>query len=135
MTFSFSSDKDPKLLNPLTLAFLGDSVYELLVRSRLVGKEELPPEKLHLSSVSYVKASEQAKLYDVLIELVNEDEQRILKRGRNASSARVPKGATVADYRKATGVEALFGYLYLCGDIIRIEKLFEQILILRGDQL
>lgn len=113
-----------KLLSPLTLAFLGDVVYELLVRETLIQERERPVGKLHELSAGQVRASAQSEVYRLLQEYVTEEELSILKRGRNAAPAHTPKNASPIDYRRATGVEALFGYLYLTGQYGRIQELF-----------
>ena len=119
-------EQNPKLLSPLTLAFVGDGVYELLVRKRLVEAGSMPPKKLNAHKVEMVRASAQAAVYDGLEPLLTEDERDMLKRGRNAHTGSVPKNAQLADYRKATGVEALFGFLYLKGDRERLYFLFDE---------
>ena len=115
---------DPKLLSPVTLAFVGDGVFELLVRERLLAKGSMPANKLHGLAVQQVKAAAQAKAYPVLETLLSAEEADILRRGRNANTSKVPKSCSPDDYRKATALEALFGYLYLRGDIARIEELY-----------
>ena len=119
-------EQNPKLLSPLTLAFVGDGVYELLVRKRIVEAGSMPPKKLNAHKVEMVRASAQAAVYDGLEPLLTEDERDMLKRGRNAHTGSVPKNAQMADYRKATGVEALFGFLYLKGDWERLYFLFDK---------
>ena len=119
-------EQNPKLLSPLTLAFVGDGVYELLVRKRIVESGSMPPKKLNAHKVEMVRASAQAAVYDGLEPLLTEDERDMLKRGRNAHTGSVPKNAQMADYRKATGVEALFGFLYLKGDWERLYFLFDK---------
>ncbi|MDD2956133.1 MAG: ribonuclease III domain-containing protein [Oscillospiraceae bacterium] len=120
-------------MSPLTLAFVGDGVYELLVREHVVAAHgSMPAKKLHQQSVELVRASYQAAAYDLLEPVLSEKEQEVLRRGRNANSASVPKHADLMDYRKATGVETLFGYLYLNGDISRVEELFRLALAARG---
>ncbi len=119
-------EQNPKLLSPLTLAFVGDGVYELLVRKRIVEAGSMPPKKLNAHKVEMVRASAQAAVYDGLEPLLTEDERDMLKRGRNAHTGSVPKNAQMADYRKATGVEALFGFLYLKGDRERLYFLFDE---------
>lgn len=118
---------DPKLMNPATLAFVGDVVYELLVRQRLVSGGDRPVGLLHNQAVAQVRASAQAAAYHLLEQQLTEEELAILKRGRNANGVHPPKNANPQDYRKATGIEALFGYLYLCGRNGRIDELFEWI--------
>ena len=112
-------------LNGLSLAFIGDSVYELLVREYLLKNGSMPIGKLHSLAVEFVRASAQAHFFDIAEPQLDEDELSILYRGRNASSSHIPKGACAVEYRKATGVEALFGWLYLNGKNERIHELFE----------
>lgn len=118
---------DPRELSPVALAFIGDGVFELLVRERLLGHGSMPANKLHKLAVKKVCASSQARCYQALEGALNEDEASILKRGRNANTSRVPKSCTPEEYRKATAIEALFGYLYLKGDLARIAELFKLI--------
>lgn len=116
---------DPRGLSPVTLAFIGDGVFELLVRERLLERGSMPAQKLHRLAVKKVCASSQAKCYEELERALNEEETSILKRGRNANTSRVPKSCTPEEYRKATAIESLFGYLYLKGDMERIAELFK----------
>ena len=118
---------EPKQMNPLTLAFVGDVVFELLVRERLVADGDRPVGQLHNMAVTQVKASAQAVAYHLLEPVLDEEELSILKRGRNSHSVHPPKNSHPQDYRKATGVEALFGYLYLKGRTERVEELFRLI--------
>ncbi|MBQ5917545.1 MAG: ribonuclease III domain-containing protein [Lachnospiraceae bacterium] len=101
--------------SPLTLAYIGDGVYELVVRSMIVTEANAPVNKLHKRSSELVKAETQAKmaLHFRDNDLLSEEELRVLKRGRNAQSYTKAKNASVSDYRWATGFEALIGYLYL----------------------
>lgn len=115
---------NPQLLSPLALAFVGDAVYELLVRERLVAGGNLPANKLHQLAVRRVCAGAQSQGYQRLEPLLSEEELAVLKRGRNAHSSKVPKHADVVEYRRATGLECLFGYLYLLGRIDRVRELF-----------
>ena len=118
----------PKLLNPLTLAFMGDSVYEVLVRQRVIEEMgSMSPKKLHTLTVERVKASYQAEGYEKIKDMLSEEETEIYKRGRNSSSVTVPKSASIKEYRGATGIEALFGFLYLEGNSERMKELFEVI--------
>lgn len=119
-------EQNPKLLSPLTLAFVGDGVYELLVRKKIVETGNMPPKKLNARKVEMVRASAQAAVYDGLEPLLEEEEREVLKRGRNAHTGSVPKNAQMADYHKDTGVEALFGFLYLKGDWERLYFLFDK---------
>ncbi|MCL2088513.1 MAG: ribonuclease III [Oscillospiraceae bacterium] len=118
--------QNPKQYSPLALAFLGDAVFELMVREKTVRESNLPVKKLHDITVSYVCAESQAIAMKELVPLLTAEEFAIFRRGRNASGA-VPKNADVRSYRIATGLEALFGYLYLMGDTDRIQELFERI--------
>lgn len=113
-----------RMYGPLTLAFVGDAVYSLLVRSYLTKDVSKPAGTLHKESVKYVNASFQAQAVKKILPLLNEDEESVFKRGRNAHSAHSPKNQSSADYRYATGLEALCGYLYLCGESERLNSLF-----------
>lgn len=116
-------------LNGLSLAFIGDAVYEIMVREHLLQHGSLQVGKLHKMAVEFVRASFQADVFDFLEPILDEDECSILHRGRNASATHIPKGANAIEYRKATGVESLFGWLYLEGKNERIRELFEMILV------
>ncbi len=118
---------DVSNLSPVALAFVGDGVFELLVRERLVAEGTRPAHRLHSLAVKKVRASAQAQAYHALLPVLAEDEAAVLKRGRNANTSRVPKSCAPGEYRKATGVEALFGYLYLRGDLGRVTQLFDLI--------
>lgn len=118
---------NPKQLSPLTLAFVGDVVFGLLVRERLVSLANAPVRILHKKSVEYVCASAQAKAIQTLLPFLEEDELAIYKRGRNAEVNTHPKNGDIGDYHKATGLETLFGFLYLSGKNIRIQQLFDQV--------
>lgn len=113
------------MLNGLSLAFLGDGVYELMVRKFLLRKGSMPVGKLHTLAVSLVKAPSQAKAMETIEPLLDEREHDIYLRGRNCSSTHVPKGASAQEYRAATGFEALFGWLYLEGREDRLKELFD----------
>ena len=113
---------DPRTLSPLTLAFIGDGVFELLVRERLVCEGNRPAGALHKRSVAMVRAEAQAEAMDRLLPLLTETEAAVYRRGRNAHTSRNSE-----EYHRATGLEALFGYLYLQGDIGRLQGLFQQI--------
>lgn len=118
---------DAAALSPVSLAFVGDSVYEILVREQLVRGGGMPAGKLHLLAVRRVKATAQAAAYDVVAAACDEEERNILRRGRNVSLSRMPRSCTAEQYHKATAVEALFGYLYLMGRAQRLQALFELI--------
>lgn len=114
-------------LSPLQLAYIGDAVYELLVRTYLL-KERVPVKKLHKTTIEYVKAKAQSNFIHGLEDKLDEKERYIVKKGRNAKSNSVPKNADLIEYKYATGFEALFGYLYLNGEDDRITELFQEII-------
>lgn len=116
-----------KQLSPLNLAFIGDCIYEILVRETLVCNANRPVNDLHKESVKYVSAKAQTQAYEKIKDALTEDEQAVFKRGRNAKVGHSPKSASEGEYHCATGVEALFGYLYLKGDTDRIKELFSKI--------
>lgn len=111
--------------NTLTLAFLGDAVYSLMVRERLVKNSALAAGKLHRMSVDEVNAKAQSEGAKKLLPLLNDEETDIFKRGRNAHPHHSPKNQSEGDYHYATGLEALFGYLYLEGKTDRLNELFD----------
>lgn len=111
-------------LSPVALAFIGDAVFELLVRRELLAGGTMPAGKLHARATQRVKATAQARAYDALAPLLTDAELDILRRGRNANTTRVPRSCSAEDYRKATALEALFGYLYLEGETARVLELY-----------
>ena len=113
--------------SPLTLAYLGDAVYEIYVRQKIVFDANMPKNSLHNAAVQKVKASFQATLAEKIEPTLSEREMDIYKRGRNASTSKVPKGANSAQYHKATGLEALLGYLYISGNEDRISEIMEKV--------
>lgn len=118
---------NPKQLSPLNLAFIGDCIYEILVRETLVTDANRPVNDLHRESVNYVSAKAQTKAFEKISGMLTEEELTVFKRGRNAKVGHSPKSASEGEYHCATGVEALFGYLYLCDRIDRIKELFSEI--------
>ena len=122
------SRSEAKRLSPTTLAFYGDSVYELYVRRHITELGDRPSGELHNMSVKMARASFQAAAFELIMPFLDEDEADILRRGRNASGITAPKSSNSAEYHKATAVEALFGYLSLMGADERIEELFKIIL-------
>ena len=117
-------DISPKGLSPLPLAFVGDGVYELLVREYLVAQGNCPVKKLHARKVELVRCQAQAQALEKIWPQLTPEEQEVAQRGRNAHVGHVPKNAALADYHGATALEALFGYLYLSGDMTRLRELF-----------
>ncbi len=118
---------DPRTISSLALAYMGDSVYETYIREKMLATQMVKVNQLHRKAISWVKASAQAKLAHRLELLLTEEELDVLRRGRNAKSGHVPKSAEVAEYRLATGFEALIGYLYLGGQHERLYSLLDQI--------
>lgn len=116
-------DVDLRNYSPLTLAFLGDCVFDLIVRTVIVERGNRAPESLHKKKSAVVKAQTQAKMAEIIMESLSEEELSVYKRGRNAKSYSVAKNASVSDYRKATGFEALLGYLYLLDKEDRVIEL------------
>lgn len=123
----FFNDKEIKAneLSPLTLAFIGDTVFDLLVREELICEANRPANELHNLAVKKVKASAQSEFIDKLMPILSDEEIAVYKRGRNAKSGHLPKNASQCDYHKATGFETLFGYLYLNNRIDRIKVLYK----------
>jgi ribonuclease-3 family protein len=117
--------RDPKLMSPLQLAYIGDVVYELYVRSFLVETTDLNVNQLHKNAVRFVRAEAQAEVMKEIMNILTEEEIRMFKRGRNAKSSSVPKNAKLIDYKHATGFESLLGYLYILNRKERIDELFE----------
>lgn len=117
------------MYSPLSLAFLGDSVYDTLVREHLLKTANMPVSKLHSAKIRLVCAEFQSGAYELIAEQLNDKELAVLKRGRNATGNTVPKHADTAAYRRATAVECLFGYLHLLGRSDRIKELFDIILM------
>lgn len=114
---------DVRSYSPLTLAFLGDAIYEAVIRTMVVTRANTSPNQLNRQSTALVKAAAQAQMMHAITGLLSEEEEAVYKRGRNAHSVTKAKNATVADYRTATGFEALIGYLYLQGNMRRMIEL------------
>ena len=113
-------DQDLRSYSPLTMAYIGDGVYELIIRTTLVKKGNCPVNRLHKKASSLVKAGAQSAIMEVIEEELTPEELSVYRRGRNAHSPTMAKHATMADYRRATGFEALMGYLYLKEDYTRM---------------
>ncbi len=116
--------KNPLEYSPLVLAYIGDAVYEIYTRERVLEKNpNMPAHKLHLENIKYVKARSQSNSVSAIEPMLTEEEQAVFKRGRNAKSGTTPKNADVLEYHRATGLEALFGYLHLSGKGERLKEL------------
>lgn len=118
----------PQTMASLNLAFVGDSVYELLVREYLATRDSRRVGELNREKVSLVNCASQTKALEKILPLLSEEEEAVFKRGRNVNVNSVPKNSTLKEYHTATGLEALFGYLYLTDSISRIRELFNAII-------
>ena len=121
-------EKNINLINPLVLAYIGDSVFEVYVRTKVVNDGMLKTNKLHRLSTEYVKAKAQAEALVSILENLTEEELNIVRRGKNANSNTIPKIADVVDYKKATALEALIGYLFLSNKLERLDEIIDLIL-------
>ena len=115
---------DPKLLSPLTLAFLGDAVFDLMAREQIVRRANAPAKQLHRQAVRQVNCRAQAAAAAQIAPYLSEEEAEIFRRGRNAHTNHLPRHSDPADYHAATGLEALFGYLYMQVKQDRLRELF-----------
>lgn len=118
--------QDIRTYSPLTLAYIGDAIFELVIRTVLVERKNTQPEKLHKAATKIVKAETQALMIEGLKEELTEKELAVYKRGRNAKAVTRAKNATMSEYRRATGFEALMGYLYLNGEMERMLELIHK---------
>ena len=127
MLFTSENEIDLRERSPLALAFVGDGVYELLVRAREVERTRLKPNRLHSGAVRFVSARGQFEALRYLEPMLTEAEKDLVRRGHNASKATVAKNASPEEYRASTGFECLLGYLYLEGKNDRIQELFDAV--------
>ena len=116
-------DVDVRTYSPLTLAYIGDGIYDLIIRSLVVAKGNTRASELHKRTSQIVKAKTQAEMIEAIMPMLSDEENDIYKRGRNAKSPTMAKNATMSDYRKATGFEALMGYLYVKDEVPRLVEL------------
>lgn len=128
-------EQDVRSYSPLTLAYIGDAVYDLVIRSVVVERANRSANDLHKKTVKYVSATAQSVMIRALLEELTEDEEAVYKRGRNAKSYTTAKNASVGDYRKATGFEALIGFLYLTEQMDRLLYLIHRGIELAGMEL
>ena len=119
-------DVDLRTYSPLTLAFLGDCVYDIIIRTVVVERGNRAPQGLHKKKSYLVNAKTQKELIESIQDLLTEEEESVYRRGRNAKSYTTAKNASVGDYRKATGFEALLGYLYLDDKMDRVMYLIKE---------
>lgn len=124
--------KDPTQLAPLSLAYIGDTVYDLFVRTLLIETTTLTVRDLHTRAAKLVCAKAQAEAFRRIEPTLSEDELAVFRRGRNAHIGTVPKSASIMDYRTATGLEALVGCLYLSGENDRLIEIMRQVLTSDG---
>lgn len=117
---------DIKSYSPLALAYMGDCVYDLIIRTLMVSGKNRPVNIMHKEATHYVKAEAQAKIVDAILSQLSEEEQSVYRRGKNAKPHSVSKGGTVNEYHKATGLEAVLGYLYLQDKTDRIMEIMKQ---------
>ena len=125
---AFKLKKSPREMSTYSLAFMGDAVYEALARSYIVANSQSTVGRLHLDKLEIVNASGQFRAAKVIFDYLTEDERQIFLRGRNAHNAHIPKNKSAEEYRYATALEALFGYLYLSGKTDRLYILFDIIM-------
>lgn len=117
---------NPLEMQPLALAFIGDAVYEVFVRDYVIEKGYRTINEMHKQAIKYVRAKSQSVAVKVLNEELSETEQNVVRRGRNAHPHTVPKNADIGDYRYATALEALIGYLHLSGDTERLQYIMNK---------
>ena len=125
-------EQDVRAYSPLTLAYIGDAIYDLIIRSVVVERGNRAANDLHKRTTRYVKAEAQAKMIIALQEELTEEEEAVYKRGRNAKSYTSAKNASIGDYRKATGLEAWRGFLYLTDQMDRLLYLIKKGIELSG---
>lgn len=116
--------KEVELMSPLTWAYIGDCVYELYIRNKLINETNLKPHKLHIEAIKYVKAKAQAELLEKMMDKLTEEEKDIVRRTRNTENHHLPKNSNVTEYMYATAFEGLVGYLYLTKQYERLAELF-----------
>lgn len=118
--------EDVRMLSPLVWAYVGDSVYELYIRTHLVNISNAKPHKLHVESIKYVKAEAQANILKKIYDNLSDEEKEIAKRGRNCENHHIPKNANVDEYSHSTGFEALIGFLYLTKQDDRLKEILSR---------
>ena len=120
------NENEVNLMSPLTWAYVGDSVYELFIRSHLVETTNLKPHKLHIEAIKHVKAQAQAEILEKLQDFLTEEEKEIVRRTRNTENHHLPKNANSSDYMYATAFEGLIGYLYLTNQKDRLDEILNE---------
>lgn len=127
--------QDIRSYSPLTLAYIGDAIYDLIIRTVVVERANRPANMLHRITVKYVSAGAQAKIVEALMDRLSEEEMSVYRRGKNAKPHTMAKNATAAEYMKATGFEALLGYLYLTENMQRVLELVRDGIELAGMEI
>ena len=123
------SENEVRLLNPITLAYVGDCIYEMYIRKYIVfNTKDKRGKNLHKLSIKFANAKSQSQFLEDIKDILTEEELEIVRRGRNCKTGHVPKNASVIDYKRATALEALIGYLYLLGKDERVEEIMDKIL-------
>ena len=120
------NENDVNLMSPLVWAYVGDSVYELFIRTQLVETTNLKPHKLHIEAIKHVKAKAQAEILESLEDVLTDKEKEIVRRTRNTENHHLPKNADPADYMHATAFEGLIGYLYLSNQKERLDEILNK---------
>ena len=115
-----------ELMSPLTWAYIGDAVYELFIRNKLINETNLKPHKLHIEAIKYVKAKSQAEKLNEIYETLTDEEKDIVRRGRNTQNHHLPKNSNVQEYMYSTAFEALIGYLYLTKQYTRLTEILQK---------
>ena len=121
-------EQEVNQMSPLTWAYVGDSVYELFIRTYLVNTTRLKPHMLHIEAIKYVKANSQKNILNKIYDQLTESEKDIVRRGRNAENHHLPKNATIEEYKYSTAFEALIGYLYLTRQEERLKEILKECL-------
>lgn len=121
-------ENEIRQLNPLIWAYIGDAVYEVYIRSFIISNGRKTNKDLHKESIKFVKAGAQSDFLELIMPELTEDEQYIVRRSRNTKSSHIPKNADVIDYRRATALEGLVGYLYLTKNFSRLDEIMQLVL-------
>lgn len=119
--------QEVELMSPLTWAYIGDAVYELFIRNKLINETNLKPHKLHIEAIKYVKAKSQAEKLNEIYEMLTDEEKDIVRRGRNTQNHHLPKNSNVQEYMYSTAFEALIGYLYLTKQNKRLKEILDKV--------
>ena len=119
------SETEINMMSPLTWAYVGDCVFELYIRTKLINETKLKPHELHKKAINYVKAKSQAEMLHNIHDSLTEEEKDIVRRGRNAENHHLPKNANIQEYMYSTAFEALIGYLFLCKKEERVKEIIE----------